>query len=458
MQKRTNPIHIILTISFSQFVMPFMFSGVGITLPSLGVDLQASAIQLGLIESIYLGAAAAVLLPFGRLADLTDKKTIFKIGLVIYTLISFLLGTTSQIEYFIILRLFQGIAGGMLLATNMAILAEQIPRKNLGKAIGLAVGAVYLGLSTGPFIAGIITTHFGWKYVYFFGALLSAIPMIISFITITSDKKFQFAKIDLIGTLLIVSSISLLVGGSASINDGLLGYLFLGLGLTLLIIFVFQQKDAKNKLVDLKLITSNLQLKVALIVQLLNYAGTFGITFLFSLYLQTIKQMTPQQAGTVLMISPIIMTFLAPIFGKLSDKIPPAKIAFTGMCFCFIATLIGLTINASTSLWVIYLLFSSMGIGFAMFSSPNMNIIMSSVEKKYLSMASAITAELRSLGMVISLTLISIFISIYLGENQLSSAHSLAYLKAMHLSIISFVILMGSGVVISVFSLKNKKS
>jgi MFS family permease len=457
MQRKISQNNIILAISFSQFVMPFMFSSVGITLPSLGRELAANAIQLGLIESIYLGAAAAVLLPFGKLADLTDKRTIFKAGLILYMCMTLLLGVTTQINFFITLRLIQGVAGGMLLATNMAILSELVPKESLGKAIGLAVGAVYLGLTTGPFIGGIITTHLHWRYVYYLGGILNAAVVIISMINIPSTTKFKFVKIDIIGSILIMSSIALLVGGSASLTKGGFGHYLLGAGVLAMILFLYSQTKIKNHLLNLKLITSNPKLKNALTVQLINYAGTFGITFLFSLYLQTIKDMTPQEAGMVLMISPVIMAIFAPIFGRLSDKISPEKIALIGMCFCFMATIIASTVSAKTPLWIIYIQFASMGLGFAMFSSPNTNIIMSSVENKFLSIASAIVAKLRSLGMVLSLTIISIFLSTHIGHHELNSENAEAYLKAMQFSLLSFVILMAIGVVISIISLKKDK-
>ncbi len=216
--------NIILSVAFSQFVTPFMFSGVGVTLPSLALELHATGIHLGLIESVYMGVTAAVLLPMGKIADLTDKRTIFKTGLVFFTILMVLLGLTQNIELFIGLRLLQGLAGGMLLATNMAILTELIPRQNLGKAIGLAVGAVYLGLTTGPFVAGIVTTNFGWRFVYFFGALLLGITTWISFRNIPSTKKMQFVKIDFWGTLLIITTIALFVSGSASLKSARAGY------------------------------------------------------------------------------------------------------------------------------------------------------------------------------------------------------------------------------------------
>ena len=449
--------NIIFAVAFSQFVAPFMFSGVGITLPTFGADLGASALQLGLTESVYMASTAALLLPFGKYADMTDKKKIFKLGLSLFACLTFLLGLIKNIELFIIFRLFQGIPAAMMMATSMAILAELIPKQNLGKAIGVSIGSVYLGLSSGPFIAGWVTSILGWPYVYFLSSFLILFATIVAFKSIENGPKRNISGFDFLGTLSIIFSLSLLVTGSVSLGKGLYGPIMMALGLLLMIVFVYIQTVASNPLISLSMLTKNSKLKFALTVQLLNYAGSFGITFLFSLYLQTIKGMSPEKAGFTLIIAPILMMTFAPFFGKLSDKVSPSKIAFFGMIFCFSATLVGLTVQSTSPLWKVYLLLSLMGLGFAMFSSPNMNIIMSSVEKNHLSIASAMAAKLRTLGMVISLVLINAFLSTFIGQNMITQQNTDTYIKTMHFSILSFTILMGIGLTLSFYSLFSTK-
>ena len=457
MEQLSKENNIIFAIAFSQFVAPFMFSGVGITLPTFGRDLGASALQLGLTESVYMASTASLLLPFGKYADLTDKKRIFKLGLCLFACLTFLLGLIKNIELFIVFRLLQGIPAAMMMATSMAILTELIPKKNLGKAIGISIGSVYLGLSSGPFIAGWVTSILGWPYVYFLSSFLILFATIVAFRSIQNGPSRQAVEFDFLGTFSIICSLSLLVAGSASLGGNLSGPILIAFGLFMMIVFVYIQTKISNPLINLSMLTKNSKLKCALIVQLLNYAGSFGITFLFSLYLQYIKGMSPEKAGLTLIIAPLLMTTFAPFFGKLSDKVSPSKIAFFGMIFCFAATLVGLTVENNSPLWKVYLLLSLMGLGFAMFSSPNMNIIMSSVEKNHLSIASAIAAKLRTLGMVISLVLINTFLSTLIGQKMITQQNADTYIKAMHFSILSFAILMGIGLILSSLSLVSQK-
>lgn len=158
---------VIFTVAITQFTMPFMFSSIGIALPVIGHEFGASGLDLSLVESIYIGSVAALLLPLGRLADMYGKQPMFRLGTLIYALATFVLGFANSIEAVIGLRMIQGMAGGMALATNMALITEAIPKEERGRAMGLAVAAVYVGLSAGPFIGGLIATHFGWRWIFF---------------------------------------------------------------------------------------------------------------------------------------------------------------------------------------------------------------------------------------------------------------------------------------------------
>jgi len=440
---------VILAIVISQLAVPFMFSAVGITLPAIGRELHAGGTALGLIEAVYIGASCAFLLPLGKLGDLTDRRAIFKAGLVLFSLTTFLLGLTNDIRVFIALRLLQGLAASMMLATNVAILSEIIPKGSLGRALGIAIGAVYVGLSTGPFVAGILTTHLGWRWVYYASTVFAVIASLLSFRNIKNSGKFRLAKIDLWGSIFIIGAITLLIAGSSMHDSGYLGYGIMLAGLVFFALFVWVEGRTKDPLVCISMITGNPVFTHALLIQLINYASTFALTFLFSLYLQSVKGMTPQKTGFVLVTAPVTMALLSPIFGRLSDRIPPQKIAFTGMFFCVAAICGASTISLGSSIWHVCGIFLCQGIGMAMFSSPNMNIIMSSVEREYYGIASALAANMRTLGMVLSMTIVITFISIFIGHSTIGAANAPQFMTAMHLSVISFIILGVFGLLLS---------
>lgn len=447
---------IVYILTLSQFAAPFMFSGVGITLPVMGRELQASGVDLGLIEIIYLGAASAFLLPVGHLSDLTDRNAIFKIGTFMYAVTTLILGFLSSIPLIILLRFIQGCAAALTMATNMAILTDVVPKEKLGKAIGLNIGAVYLGLSAGPFIAGWITSNFGWRWVFHF----TFFPLVLSFLIISINLKanWKLPKInfDWLGSLTIVATIFLLISGSAMLGESMIGYIFCAVGVAFGFLFFFIEKKSKHPLINPGKLKNNSTLSMALLIQLMMYAGAFGISFLLSLYLQTVKGLSAQSAGQILVVSPIVMAIFAPICGRLADKFPPRMLTSIGLVCSLISSASAIQIAADTSLAYLAGVLIVQGFGFAMFSTPNMAIIMSSVKPKEFGIASALSAKMRSLGMVFSMMIITIFMSIYLGKHMIDT-HSAEFLSVMQGSFIIFALFAAAGTYISLRYTPTKK-
>ncbi len=439
---------IIFVLAFSQFAAPFMFSGVGITLPVMGKELQASGVELGLIEIIYLGAASAFLLPVGHFSDLTDKSFIFKTGSFIYAVTTLILGFLSSIPIIILLRFFQGFAAALVMATNMAILTDIVPKKNLGKAIGLNIGAVYLGLSAGPFIAGWITSNLGWRWVFHCTFIPLMISFTIIFFSLKSKWKLPNISFDWVGSLTIIISIFLLIFGSAILGDSVVGYFLCAAGVIVGFLFFVLENRISNPLIKLGEIKSNSVLSIALVIQLFMYAGAFGISFLFSLYLQTVKGLSAQSAGQILVISPIVMAVFAPICGRLADRFPPGILTTLGLACSLVSTVAATQVASDTGVLYLAGVLIFQGFGFVMFSSPNMAIIMNSVKPYEYGIVSALSANMRSLGMVLSMMIITVFMSVYVGKHMIDT-RSAEFLLVMRGSFILFALFAGAGTFLS---------
>ena len=156
----------LLVASITSFMGPFVISSVNVALPSIQREFNADAVQLGWIATSLLLAVAVTLVPAGRIADIHGRKKIFTWGLSVYTLASLLAAFANSIETLIFYRVFQGIGSAMFLTTGMAIITSIFPPKKRGKAIGIYVSAVYVGLSMGPFVGGILTQNVGWRSLF----------------------------------------------------------------------------------------------------------------------------------------------------------------------------------------------------------------------------------------------------------------------------------------------------
>ncbi len=447
-RQSNNYVAIVSTIAFTNFAMPLMFSGVGVTLPSMGRELAMSGAVLGLFETLYLGTAAALMLPAGRLGDAGDKNSFFVMGIAGFALATLGLGLAPTAFLMLVCRVAQGVAAAFIAATNMAILVQSVPRERLGRAMGLNIGAVYVGLSAGPFVAGTLTTAVGWRWMYATSALVALAATVLALRTLPRSwhrPKFVF---DWPGALVGAGGLVLLIASSATIGNTPIAWGLAAFGAAALLLFVRIEKKSPSPLVSLDILTQRPVLLRALTVQLLTYAGGFGTSFLFSLYLQEALGWSAGEAGQMLMISPVLMACLAPVAGRLADRVRPQLLAALGVTLIFAGTVAAWLVPTTDSLTLLIASLLAHGVGFAFFSSPNMTVIMSSTPPERTSMASALAAQMRTLGMVFTMMLITVFLGMELGSEGLNAQNALSgLLSAMRwalgaISILSLLALL----------------
>ena len=159
---------VLLVATFAAFLTPFMGSAVNLALPSIGKDLEADAIELGWVISSFILSSAIFLLPLGRMADIIGRKKVFFYGILIFTISTFLILFAWNIKILILLRTLQGVASAMIFSTSLAIITSVFQPGERGRAMGINITAVYLGLSLGPVIGGILTQYLGWKSIFAF--------------------------------------------------------------------------------------------------------------------------------------------------------------------------------------------------------------------------------------------------------------------------------------------------
>ncbi|MCX6224072.1 MAG: MFS transporter, partial [Bacteroidia bacterium] len=151
----------------SSFVAPFLGSSVNIALPSISKELGMNAVTMSWVAMSYLLASAVFLVPLGKLADMIGRVKVFILGNIIVVTASLLCALAKDSTMLIILRILQGIGSAMMFGTNMAIITAVFPPNQRGKAIGINVTAVYLGLSAAPVLGGILTQTFGWQSIFY---------------------------------------------------------------------------------------------------------------------------------------------------------------------------------------------------------------------------------------------------------------------------------------------------
>lgn len=446
----------LIVASFASFATPFIGSATNIALPSIGKEFSADAVTLSWVATSFLLSAAVFLTPFGRLADIFGRKKVLNYGLIIFTIASLFCAFAPGINELIFWRVIQGIGGAMIFGTAMAIITSVFPKEKRGKAIGIAVASVYTGLTLGPFIGGYLTKFWGWQGIFLFTVPLGIIAVTLSFIYLKqewADAKGE--KFDWKGSVIYgIAMVSLMYGFGEL--PALKGVAFTLLGAAGLFIFILFEKKQQYPILNIQLFIKNKVFAFSNYAALINYSATFAIGFLLSLYLQYIKGLNPQQAGLILVIQPLLMAIFSPLTGKLSDKLDPGKIASIGMALIAAGLFTMAFIGMNTSIWFISAILIVFGIGYALFSSPNTNAIMSSVEKKYYGIASGTVGTMRLIGQMSSMGIAMMIFSIFIGKVEINPSNYGAFITSLQTAFLIFGVLCFIGIFLSLARGKSK--
>jgi EmrB/QacA subfamily drug resistance transporter len=437
---------VLLVSTFAAFLTPFLSSAINLALPSIGKDLQANALSLGWVASSFLLSSAIFLLPFGRLADIIGRKRVFSAGIFLFTVSTFLIVFSKSITSLIILRIFQGISSAMIFGTSMAIITSVFQVGERGRAIGINITATYIGLSSGPVIGGLLTQYFGWRSIFGFLVPFGVISLWLIFKKMKTEwAEAKGEKFDWQGSVIYGVALASFMYGFSKLPSTT-GWILLATGLLLAISFLFFERNTGNPVFDIRLILRNRVFAFSGLAALIHYSATSATGFFISLYLQYVHGLDARSAGLIMISQPIAMALLSPLAGKLSDKINPGKIASIGMGLTASGLIMLCFMNELTPDYLIVILLLIMGVGFGLFSSPNSNAIMSSVEKKHLGVASGVVGTMRMVGQMLSMGIAMMLLSLYLGKQAINPSNYSGLIAGMRTGFVIFSVLCILGI------------
>ena len=440
----------LLIAVISAFMIPFVSSAVTISLPTIGEQFQSDTILLGWVRTAYLLTAAMFLMPFGRIADIVGRKRIMRTGIAVYTLASLFCAVSTSTQMLIAGRALQGIGSSMVFGTAVAILSSVYPPDARGKAIGIRVAFVYLGVSSGPSLGGFLAQNFGWRSIFVVNMALGVAIIIL----MVWKLKGEWAgapgeKFDVPGAVLSCASVFLTVYGIFHIATSS-GLWLIGAGLLGLAVFVSYERRAKSPILDPRIFAHNRVFALSTAASFVLYSSIAAKGFLLSFYLQSILGLDVLWAGLVLLAQPAVQVAISPIAGRLSDKkIEPRYISTVGMVFAALALFLMSYLGAETSIPYVICALATLGLGIGLFSSPNTNAIMGSVTKRSYSIASATHSTMIILGMNVSMGIAMLLLSIHTGKVQMSPEHHASFLVATRTAFAIFASLCAGGVFIS---------
>lgn len=452
--KKINKTVILLIATLASFLTPFMGTSINIALPTIANELAVNAILLSWITTAFFLTSAMFSVPFGRIADIYGMKKIFTYGIIILTISSFLAAISPSAEFLIITRVIQGIGSAMIFVTGIAIITSVFPPRERGKAIGVSISAVYLGLVMGPVLGGFLTQYLGWRSIFY---LIVPLGLLVIGLVFWKMKGYEWAeckeeKMDYWGSLLYTLMLALILIGFSNITRPI-GMLMLVLGIIGFISFLVWELRVEDPVLEVRLFFKNRKFAFSNLATLISYMGLFSVGFLLSLYLQFIKGLEPNVAGLILVVQTFFMVVISPIAGRLSDKFDSGKLASIGMATITLGLLIFALITDETSLYVIIFGLAILGIGVGIFSAPNTHAIMGSVERKYFGVASATVSTMRLLGQTFGMGMILVIFAVYIGAVQFTPQNYPELLTSIQVAFFISVVLS----VIAIFASLARK-
>ncbi len=430
--------YILVVTALTSFSSTLATSAVVIALPAIGKELSLNAVQLGWVAQALVLASAVFVLPFGRLADIWGIRKVFAIGLVVATVAALLTALSTSFVMLISLRVVQGMGFAMVYSTGVALLTSSYPLAERGKVLGINMAAIYVGLSLGPSIGGILTQNLGWRSIFFlsFAILLPALAILFSRVR-REWAGAKGEKYDFIGSLMFCIMLFSLMYGF-TLLPATLGIWIILIGVTGLVAFVAWELKTEAPIFNIHLLTRNRLFAFSALTQLMYHISIFSVSFILSLYLQYIRGFSPQNAGFVLLAQPVIQAALAPIGGRISDRVQPRIIASVGLTIGLVGLLLLLYTTGGTALLLIIISLVLLGAGAAFFAPPNANAIMSSVEKRQFGVASAIESVTRSIGQTFSIGILMLLFSLHMGTAQITPQYYPAFTESIRMAILIF--------------------
>ncbi|MDR0900065.1 MAG: MFS transporter [Methanobrevibacter sp.] len=452
--KDSNKKFVIIAASIAAFLVAFSASSITVALPPLAIEFSIDAILQNWVATSFLLSIAVFSVPFGKLSGKFGLKKTFILGILIFAIASIGAVFSFSAYSLIFFRVVQGLGSAILNVTSLAMITESLPPKERGKGIGINISSVYVGLTLAPVIGGILTYNFGWQSIFLISIPFLIITTVITIWKIPEEWTTGIGeKFDYLGTIIYTIAILLLIYGFTIMHQ-LNGVIILIIAIILFAIFAWWELRNKFPVFNVKLF-KNPKFTSSSLASLISYLATFVVTYIINYHLQYIKGFDPQIAGLILIVTPAVMAIISPFAGRLSDKIDPQILAAIGMGFVSVALFILVFLDGNTPISVILIAMFLQGIGYGLFSSPNINAIMGSVPRKLSSVASAAVSTMRVIGQTLSLGMLTVIFAVVMGSVQILPQYFPQLIESSQIACIISTILCIIAIMASLVGIKS---
>ena len=392
---------------------------VSIALPTItgafNVDISSSQWTI----TAYLVTLTSLLLFFGRIAEFTGRALLFILGLAVFTLASLACGLSATFGQLVAFRVLQGIGGAMVFSISGAILFLAFPPQERGRAMGYLGSTVAVGSILGPVLGGFLVDALGWRSIFLINIPIGVVLVACSLLFLrTHEERTQSFHMDWIGAVTLAGALFFLtlflsrleqVAGSP-LRAALCG----GLLVVCSAAFLLRESRCERPLLDLG-IFRNRAFLVPVFAMMLFFVSSFMINVVGPFYFQGVMGLRPTQVGLLFLVVPLVMVVASPVSGWLYDMRHWKHYGMVGMAvvaLCYFA--LGMIARSWVNIAAMAGVFALLGVGSALFQSPNSTEVMNSLPRSQTGIASSVSAAVRNLGMTLGVALASLLLPLLL--------------------------------------------
>lgn len=395
---------ILINIVLMTFMATLQGSIVNVALPGMADGLAVSGEAIAWVVTAFLITVTVTILVFGKIGDAIGKTKVFMAGVALFTVGSLLCGIANSLPLLVIARVVQGIGASAAFATNQGIIAETFPRTERGRALGISGSFVALGQLVGPPLGGFFVSFVSWNYIFLINVPIGIFVYIMGTRNLPKEavkpEALALNSAEAPGDAAVVPGGGAPAGISAGVSTG-----------------VSSSGDASNppnppesrsailRVLSQFGIFKNGVFTLSILCALISFIALSSSMIIQPFYLQDVMQYSPALTGFIMVVNPLILLFVAPASGHLSDRIGSEFLTFLGLAITSVGLLLMSTLTEHSGMIALILFLAVMSLGSGMFQSPNTSLIMSSVTPDKLGIAGSLNAFMRNLGMVIGTAL-----------------------------------------------------
>lgn len=438
---------VLIIICIGIFMSTLDGSILNIANPTIARELNVSMAEIQWIVTAYMLVITASLLFFGRLGDKIGSTRIFTCGFMIFTIGSFLCNQAHVLSFLIAARIIQAFGASMMMATGIGIVSNTFPAGERGKALGLTGGIVGVGNMTGPAVGGFLVAHYSWNIIFLLNVPigLAGFFLALKYLPAQTVQQDQPGH-DAVGTALFALFAILLI--LSLVGTERISPLLLLVALIVLAVFWGFEKKAGHPMLDFSLFKIR-KFVLGNIMGLAAYTPQTFVFFLLPFFLERILGLSPTYSGGLMTIPPAIMIGCSPLAGYLSDHLGSARLttaAFTLMASAYFL-LSCLTPTSSPGQAAVAL--AIMGMGMAMFGSPNNSSILGSVPPEKAGYTGGFISTVRNLAFALGTAVAVSLFTFVLTRRMETLSYIPAYISAAGTVFKIGAAVAGSGLILS---------